>query len=70
MGEVRDRPNIIITLRVTPISNAATTIIAQSLDSIFSGCSQILGIHDNRAATISDAVIIAMGDIYRPNSKL
>jgi hypothetical protein len=70
IGEVRDIPNIISALRATPIRSAERIIIPQSLLSTLSPRSQILGTHDNAAATISDRQTIAIGAIYRPNSRL
>ena len=70
MGEVSASPNIIQSLRATPISSAAPNILALSWGATLSSFSHISGTSEKSAAIRSDAVTIAMGEIYFPRTRL
>jgi hypothetical protein len=63
MGEVWARPNIIHSLRATPISSAAPNILSLSFGATLSRGSQSIGISEKSAAIRSEAVTIAIGEI-------
>jgi hypothetical protein len=63
MGDVRDKPNIINSFRVTPISKAIMINVGQSPRSICSRFCHNTGIQDKTAATIREPHTIAIGDM-------
>jgi hypothetical protein len=70
MGEVFANPNIMHNFRATPINIAAPKILSLSVGSTFSGFSHIRGINENNAAITNEADTIAIGEMYRPNTRL
>jgi hypothetical protein len=70
MAEVSASPNIMQSLRPTPISNAAPRSINLSLGSTLSGLSHNSGTSERSAAITNEAVTIAIGDIYVPSTRL
>ena len=70
IGEVFARPNIIHSLRATPINIAAPNIFSRSADSTFSGRSHKSDTNDSNAAITNEADTIAIGEMYRPNTRL
>ena len=70
IGEVFARPNIIHNFRATPISIAAPNIFNLSADSTLSGFSHNRGINERVAAITNEADTIAIGEMYRPNTRL
>jgi hypothetical protein len=70
IGEVFAKPNIIHSFRATPISIAAPKIFMRSAVSTLSGFSQSSGTSDHKAAITNDADTIAIGEMYRPSTRL
>ena len=70
MGEVCASPNIIHSFRATPMSIAAPKIFKRSTGATRSGFSQSSGTSDHKAAITSDADTIAIGEMYRPSTRL
>ena len=70
MGDVCASPNIIHSFRATPMSIAAPKIFRRSVGATRSGFSQNIGTSDSNAAMTSDADTIAIGEMYRPSTRL
>ena len=70
MGEGFANPNIMHNFRATPINIGAPKILSLSVGSTFSGFSHIRDINENNAAITNDADTIAIGEMYRPNTRL
>ena len=70
IGDVCANPYIIHTLRPIPISIAAPKIFSRSAATTFSALPRIRGASESNAAITNDAATIAIGEIYRPRTRL
>mgnify|MGYP006927437705 FL=1 len=70
MGDVRDKPYMSSTLRITPISRAAPIIVLMSLRAIGRALLQSKGTSEKSAAAQSEAVTSAIGATYFDSTRL